>query len=256
MPAARAARVLAVALSLLAAALPAAARAVPSARELVPAYFAPEGSPNPWQSMCVPAAAGSIAIMNPDNGPVRRQAALYAPAIAACQDAGWRVIGYVYTRYGKRRLATVEKAIDDYYSWYPGIAGIFLDEMAGAPSAKLDDYYAALAQLVHGRGGVVVGNPGDSAATGWQLEYLDTVVTFEGSASQYASYAPDEWERGANPAQIANIIYAASESSTMGAICAEAMAEGTGFVYVTDLARRPNPYAALPSYYSGELEDC
>ena len=53
-------------------------RGRPSAvHELVPAYFGPEGSPDPWQTMCDDMNAGSTAILNPDNGPVKREAKSY-----------------------------------------------------------------------------------------------------------------------------------------------------------------------------------
>ncbi len=239
-------------LAVLAGALP--ARAL-GARELVPAYFAPEGSPDPWQAMCG-GAAGSVAILNPNNGPVKRAAKQYREAIAHCEREGWGVIGYLYTRYGARRLAQVRKAVENYYLWYAGIDGVFLDEVANAPTPKLDAYYGAISQLVHEKGGIVVGNPGATAATPWQLEYLDTVVTFEGSAAEYASYPPSSWELAAKPQQIANIVYAASNATRMQEVCGQAEGDGAGFVYVTDLPGRPNPYAALPSYWSAELEGC
>ena len=124
------------------------------------------------------------------------------------QEHGQRVIGYVYTKYGKRRLATVEKAIAHYYSWYPTVEGIFLDEMAEVPTAKIETYYRQLAAYVHEKGGFVVGNPGDTAATNWQLSAVDQVVTFEGSAAAYATYSPAPWVLAARPQQIANIIFA------------------------------------------------
>src|SRR6202453_3676535 len=98
--------------------------------ELVPAYFSPEGTPGPWRTMCEAAPAGSTVILNPDNGPVKREAHVYAEPMRLCKEHGQRAIGYVYTRYGRRSLAKAEKAIADYYSWFPGIEGIFLDEMA------------------------------------------------------------------------------------------------------------------------------
>ena len=103
------------------------------------------------------------------------------------------MIGYVYTDYGRRAISKVEKAISDYYSWYPPIEGVFLDEVAEAPSTKIDRYYAKLEALVHGKGGIVVANPGDTASSAWQLALFDTVVTFEGSAASYAAYTPAAW---------------------------------------------------------------
>lgn len=238
----------------LAPAPPAAAAGGPS--ELVPAYFAPEGSPSPWQQMCAASAGASIAILNPDNGPGRRATRTYTEAMSYCAARGWSVIGYVYTRYGKRALRQVEKSIAKYYSFYPGVAGIFLDEMASAPSAKLEGYYGALAWLVHEKGGTMVANPGATASSGWQLAYADTLVTFEGSAAQFESYLPAAWVLEAQRRQIADIVYGASSSAQMQQACTHAQEANAGFVYVTDLAGHPNPYASLPSYWPSELEDC
>jgi hypothetical protein len=246
--------VLAAALVLLSLVLASSASA--ATHELVPAYFAPEGSPNPWQTMCNTADAGSVAIVNPNNGPVRKQASAYLPAMSYCREHGWKTIGYVYTRYGKRSLRTVEKAIAHYYLWYPTVQGIFLDEMAEAPSAKVEAYYGALQVYVHERGGLLVGNPGDTASSAWQLGYVDQVVNFEGTASDYATYVPASWVSEASPSQIANIVFAADGTSALQTVCGHARTDGAGSVFVTDLPERPNPYAMLPSYWSAETEDC
>jgi len=224
--------------------------------ELIPAYFAPEGSPDPWLTMCEAAPARSTVILNPNNGPVKREAKLYAGPIRFCEEHAQRVIGYTYTRYGKRSLATVEKAIAHYYSWFPAIQGIFLDEMAEAPTAKVEAFYKALAAYVHERGGFVVGNPGDTATTSWQLGAVDQLVTFEGSAAGYAAYSPAPWVLAAQPRQIANIIFAASTTSQMEAACTKATAQNTGSIYVTNLPEKPNPYATLPSYWASETAGC
>lgn len=234
-----------------------AASAAPAgARLLVPAYFGPEGSPSPWQSMCSSADAGSIAIVNPRNGPVKKQGPLYAPAIADCRSAGWRIVGYTFTRYGRRSLAAVEKAISRYYQWYPGIDGFFLDEMAETDTAKSEAYYAALRDYIRERGGFIVGNPGDTSPTGWQLSYVDLLVTFEGTASGYASYAPAAWTAEAGSERIANIVFGASGPGAPAATCSLAASRGAGYRYVTDLPEAPNPYASLPSYWQAETEAC
>jgi len=224
--------------------------------ELVPAYFGPEGSPDPWNTMCEAAPAGSTVILNPRNGPVKRDGKVYAEPIRFCEEHGQRVIGYVFTRYGKRSLAAVEKAIAHYYGWYPMVEGIFLDEMAEVPTTKAETYYRQLAAYVHEKGGYVVGNPGNTAATPWQLGAVDTVVTFEGSAASYAAYSPAAWVLAAQPRQIANIIFGASETSQMEADCAEAAANNAGSVYVTSLPEKPDPYATLPAYWMTEAATC
>jgi hypothetical protein len=206
--------------------------------------------------MCEGAPAGSTVILNPDNGPVKKDAKAYAEPMKFCEEHGQRVIGYVYTKYGKRPLATVEKAIAHYYSWYPTVNGIFLDEMTEVPTAKIESYYRQLAAFVHEKGGFVVGNPGDTAATAWQLGAVDEVVTFEGSAAAYAAYSPAAWVLAARPRQIANIIFAASEASQMEGDCLKAVEENAGSIYVTNLPEKPNPYGSLPSYWTTETARC
>ena len=232
------------------------AQATAAPLQLIPAYFSPEGSPDPWHAMCEAAPSGSTVILNPDNGPVKKEAKVYAEPVRFCEEHGQRVIGYVYTKYGKRSLATVKKAIANYYSWYPAVEGIFLDEMAEAPSAKVETYYKELTAYVHEKGGFVVGNPGDTAATSWQLGAVDQVVTFEGSAATYATYSPAPWVLAARSQQIANIIFAAATTSQMEADCVKAAGENAGSVYVTNLPEKPDPYEALPSYWATETASC
>ncbi len=232
------------------------AQAIAAPLELIPAYFGPEGSPDPWHTMCEAAPAGSTVILNPDNGPVKKEAKVYAAPMQFCEEHGERVIGYVYTRYGRRSLATVEKAIAHYYLWYPTVEGIFLDEMSEAPTTKVESYYAQLAAFVHEKGGLVVGNPGDTAATSWQLGAVDEVVTFEGSATAYATYSPAAWVLAARPQQIANIIFAVADTAQMQADCVRAGAQNAGSIYVTNLPEKPNPYEALPSYWATETASC
>ena len=233
-----------------------AAEALASPLELIPAYFAPEGSPDPWHTMCEAAPAGSTVILNPNNGPVKKEAKVYAEPMRFCEEHGQRVIGYTYTKYGKRSLAAVEKAIAHYYSWYPTVEGVFLDEMAEVQSPKVESYYEQLAAYVHQKGGFVVGNPGDTATTAWQLGAVDEVVTFEGSAASYAVYSPAPWVLSAQAHQIANIIFAVPGTSQMEAVCVKAAAENAGSIYVTDLPEKPNPYETLPSYWGAETASC
>jgi hypothetical protein len=212
---------------------------------LVPAYFEPDEG---WAGMCSEMPAGSTAIMNPDDGPTAVKLAAYAAAVTSCQADGQKVIGYVYTEYGERSLSTVEAQISDYYARYPSINGIFLDEMAEIPDTT---YYAALENYVHAKGGTVVGNPGDTASTNWQLSVVDQVVAFEGTAASFAHYKPAPWMLTASPSQIAIIIYSASSNTA----CSTATADNAGSVYVTNLGE-PNPYGALPSFWISLTAGC
>ncbi len=239
--------------------------------QLVPSYFYPSGTSNPWNVLCDSlgtTGSGSIAILNPASGPGRAADPNYAAALARCHSDGQRVIGYVATKYTHKTIAAVEQAIDTYYSFYPTLDGIFFDNMSLVPTKKasckgcsmtVGSYYSALYDYVHANrtGATVVGNPGTPAATSWQLSTpaADAVVTFEGSAASYQKYVPPPWVLAEPAGTIANIVYAAP-AAILASTCSTASARNAGLLYVTDLKLRPNPYAALPSYWSTETTTC
>jgi hypothetical protein len=212
--------------------------------------------------------SGSIAILNPASGPGRAADPNYTAALANCDLLGQRVIGYVATKYTHKSITAVEQAIDTYYSFYPTLDGIFLDNMSLTPGAKasckgctmtVEAYYAQLYAFVHAAwtNPTVVGNPGTPATTSWQLStpVADAVVTFEGSAASYKKYAPPSWVLAEPADTIANIIYAAP-ASALASDCSTATADNAGLRYVTDAKLRPDPYAALPTYWSTETTTC
>ena len=239
--------------------------------QLVPSYFYPTGSPNPWNVMCEDMSttgAGSIAIMNPANGPGRKADANYAAALADCHLDGQRVIGYVATRYTHRSIAKVEQQINAYFSFYPAIDGIFLDNMAQNPAAKasckgcqmtVESYYSTVYSYVHNEATsvTVVGNPGAPATTSWQLStpVADAIVTFEGSSASYQTYSPPSWVLEEPASKIANIVYAAG-ATALAPDCSLAAEDNAGFLYVTNLNLKPDPYDALPSYWTTETATC
>lgn len=78
------------------------------------------------------AAGGSkvgTVIFNPASGVGSSAEPIYTTFIDNAHSAGiTNVIGYVGTDWGTRSQSVVEDEIDDYYSFYPAIDGIFLDE--------------------------------------------------------------------------------------------------------------------------------
>jgi Spherulation-specific family 4 len=249
-----------------------------AASQLVPAYFYPTGTPNPWHTMCDDMNTegdGSTAIMNPASGPGKAKDANYAAALVYCQEEdGQNVIGYVDTDYTKRSLAEVESDVNSYYSYYPTIDGIFLDEMEQLPTATAEcagctmtreSYYKTIYSYIHTKDSEadVIGNPGAAAATAWQLNApaADEVVTFEGTSAKYASYSPPSWVLHKHANEIANLVYAAP-STSLATDCAKAESDNAGLLYVTNLPETANPetegnpYEALPSYWATETETC
>jgi hypothetical protein len=249
-----------------------------AATQLVPAYFYPAGTTNPWHTMCDQMNTegdGSTAIMNPASGPGKVKDANYAAALVYCQEEdGQNVIGYVDTDYTKRSIADVEADVNAYYSFYPTIDGIFLDQMEQLPTATAEcegctmtreTYYKTIYSYIHAKDSEadVIGNPGAAATTAWQLNApaADEVVTFEGTSAKYATYSPPSWVLHKHANEIANLVYAAP-STVLITDCKKAESDNAGLLYVTNLPEtlnpetEGNPYEALPSYWTTETEIC
>jgi hypothetical protein len=137
----------------------------------------------------------NVMIMNPNSGPGDKIDQNYVKAVDKAQQAGIKILGYVATTYGNKRLeesttqisnqqASVFKEINQYYNWY-GVDGIFLDESASGPE-KLD-YYKQISEHIKSKGGqksFTVLNPGVYPDEGY-TKYSDVILTFEGTYQSY-----------------------------------------------------------------------
>lgn len=85
------------------------------------------------------------------------------------------------------------------------------------------------------------------------LPVADQLVVFEDSAKHYAGYAPLAWQAGYPTSRFAHMVYAASVSQ-MQTFVQNAANKGAGSVYITNKTL-PNPYGALPTYWSQEVAD-
>jgi hypothetical protein len=239
--------------------------------QLVPAYFFPSGSDsvNPWHIMCrrMNTTSGpSTAIVNPSSGPGTKAIAAYTEAIAYCHSRGQRVVGYVDTAYGKRPLRQVFADVDAFYQFYPGIDGIFVDQMSNCqgcgsiePSTSIRSYYRRIYLRVKSKSlahSDVVGNPGAAASTAWQVDtpVATTVVVFEGRASTYSTWTPPPWVLARPAARFAHLVYAAA-ARDRAATCDRSRSRNAGYVYVTD-DDFPNPWDRLPAYWKSVAPTC
>ena len=183
--------------------------------------------------------------MNPNNGIFSSADANFTRATTQFVEAGGTVLGYVYTRYGKgsRSIADIKANIDKYLQFYgrERISGIFLDEMASETS-KLD-FYREIYRYIKGIDPSlrVVGNPGLIPTAGY-AGIADTLVSFEGTAADYAKYDPrtqNAWlYTYTNRTQAMLTHNTATCSAMQGAVQAAASARNNaGWVYATDIGR-------------------
>lgn len=236
----------------------------------VPAYWGPGST---WTTTVRGAPTAGVMIANVDSGPGAGGAqADWASAIKAAHRAGIKVYGYVDTGYfgttgrltrgGQTSTAAwTSQAESDVNAWYAdygadGISGIFFDDAladCGTNNVHVD-LYTAIEQYVKGHegtGATVVDNPGTGAAQCY-LRAADTLVTFEDTYAAYTSWTPPAWEASAAPGQVWNIVYDTPTRADMANAITLSKQRDAGYVYVTD-GNGGNPYASLPTYWSGEL---
>lgn len=142
--------------------------------------------------------AGRLVIIGIDNGPGQRRNAAWAKVFSDLRAAGTVVLGYTYTKEGRRTQSAVKTAINNYYAWY-NVSGIFLDE--GSNSCAKVSYYRNLVSHVSRKGqqarkpSVVALNWGfmGSAASECYLtgsNAPDIIVNYEG---YYSDYVKMDW---------------------------------------------------------------
>ncbi|MDI5971103.1 spherulation-specific family 4 protein [Streptomyces sp. SL13] len=235
----------------------------------VPAYFDPGQK---WDTLTQGAGTVGLAVANPDSGPGQDFDSGYADAIRSAHDAGVKVLGYVDTGYfgtsgretrsGQTSVSAwqtqVEQDVDTWYSLYggDGLDGIFFDDAladCGSGNAHVQLYIDVKDYVKQHSGAYVVDNPGTGAEQCY-TQAADTLVTFEGSYSDYTAWTPPSWEASAAPSQIWHLVYDASGQSQLDQAMSLSKSRNAGYVYVTDDVL-DNPWDTLASYWTGELSD-
>jgi Spherulation-specific family 4 len=224
----------------------------------VPAYF------DDWSGLLPDVPPSNLIVVNPNNGPDPG----YASQISAARARGARVVGYVYTRWANTRpnplhgnvydrtVAAVKADIDRYYSLYPSLDGIFLDEVTGGSDcAHAQSYYQPIYDHIQSThpGATVVINPG-APVDPCYLSVASIVVTFESSFADYQnawSTSGRGWETPANAGRIWHIVHTASSSQWSAALDLS-RTRSAGYVFVTSFTEDENTFGALPSYFQSE----
>jgi len=184
------------------------------------------------------------AIINPASGPGDARDQAYADGIAALDAAGVVVVAYVTTSYAGKDPSDVRSEIDQYHSWYPGLRGIFFDEMSNTPGDE--DYYTALTQYVKSLGfSLTIGNPGAESAPEF-VGTVDTILIYESQGLPTVG-ALGGWHEQFDRSNFGIIPYGVSSFDPSFVAAARPF---VGFVYVTD-DQLPNPWDSLPPYFDG-----
>ncbi len=222
---------------------------------LVPAYFYPSGPRRAdWTRLAEAARSVPMeVILNPDSGPGPRRDPNYVAVLDELRRSGARVLAYVDSDYGRRPLADVDKDLRTYPMFYR-IDGYFIDQMANRPESV--DHYRSIRQRIRQIDPLlrVVANPGTYTRPEY-LETADALVTFEGSAKDFADYNPraaTPWIVGQPPRRFAAMVYDVRDAAAGRDALSRATRAGAGSVYVTD-QKMPNPYLGLPPYWADQV---
>jgi hypothetical protein len=219
-----------------------AARAAASAAGIVvPLYVSPGKA---WNAVIAAKVAHPyvpfVLIANVDNGPGTSVNRNYVRFIEKAQMAGIDVLGYVYTKYGKRAANAVDADMARWEALYR-TDGIFLDQMTSNGSS----YYQAATAYAHAHSlWLVMGNPGVDAPG----DAGPDVINFYERAGYprlaflrkpaHRSYGASRWSyiAGAIPFDASKV---------------RATKKYVAYLYVTD-GKEPECYCRRPSYF-GQL---
>lgn len=152
-------------------------------------------------------------------------------------------------------IGNVLAEIDEYYLRWPGIDGIFCDEMNNSGEIENVAYYRQIFDHVKAKGGkaLVIQNPG----TGFPLSLrrvANVFLSFEGRSSAYAAHKAEF--PGFRPSQRVSFWHAVYDcpAEAMPAIIASSRAKGAGYIYVTDKnPEQGNTWNEIATYYGEEV---
>lgn len=253
---------------------------------VVPAYWYPSGGGvnDDWAQLAAAAAylkAGGksgydtvIAIGNVNSGPGTAAAPNYASAFRHVRLSGGKVIGYVWTNYGKEPLSKVEAEIGQWVSFYgPELDGIFLDCWYGyeqgsipnvTPTLTYRQYYSALQSLIKTQYhlGLVVGNPGtpfDTTSTtsaAAQLADILCIAEYTYPTIHSGAYTLPKWLSTPGYTSKGCVLFyqlPLKQPEILTSIVQVAKAKGAAWIYCTDNPSPPsgNPWGTLPGVASG-----
>lgn len=233
---------------------------------MVPAYIFPGGSTNLAAYDDLVDAASRIpltVIINPASGPGTSTEPAYNSIISDIQNAGGKVIGYIPTTFGNRSAVDIVADAQSYNSFYGAgtFDGFFLDEFSndigdiGTHQTVYSDIKAIDPSLS------VFANPGTSVPQAFfslTQPTADTIVVFENFASEYPANNPPSYYDSLDASQLAQIIHTVSTAgdveATVSGIVDQAVADNTGWLYVTDDIL-PNPFDTLPSFFDSLVDN-
>jgi hypothetical protein len=225
-------------------------------RLLVPAYIYPGGDGRQeWARLLLAAAKVDIvAIVNADTGPGKERIPDYSALITEASSRRVAVVGYVSTDYARRPVTDVRTDIDRWTTYYPEIAGFFLDQQPS--EGQYASYYAELREYARRKlpQALVINNPGVPCDESYLAESVSAVTCVFANFEGFDQFELPERLRNYEPPRFAALPYNIPTADRMRAVVKDAIVKRIGYLYVTD-AKPPNQWNKLPSYWEAEVDE-
>lgn len=183
-------------------------------------------------------------VLNPASGPGTVTDGNYTVAIKRLQGAGCIVLGYIATNYGATALSTVTGHVDTWLSLYPGIDGIFVDEVVSSPTSGQITYYTSLNEHIHGKALYPnVLNTG-TAVNASVYDLGDIINVYEGTSYPSEATLKGDFAGGAADFDYSRRGALAYNQSSFNEEYLRIMTKYSGLVYITDV----NGWTGLSGY--------
>ncbi|GAB6077483.1 spherulation-specific family 4 protein [Hydrogenobaculum acidophilum] len=154
---------------------------------IIPLYSYPIGQyANEWQTLYNFNTNKKVyVIVNPSNGPGSSVDPNFTNAITNLKSKGFYVLGYVDTNYANNSISNVESEISNWFSFYPNIDGIFLDNV----STNNYNYYSSLYSYIKSKNSnyIVVLNPGTNIPNSY-FNISDKIIVYEDTFQNFLNY--------------------------------------------------------------------
>jgi hypothetical protein len=179
-------------------------------------------------------------VVNVNNGPGSSVDSTYASIISRLKQKGFKVLGYIYSSYGRRSLKTIYSEMDRWIRFY-NVDGFFIDEVS--TSLKTYRYYSSIYSRAKRLGRCVVLNPGTNIDPRF-FNIADKIVVFESPLEEYVNFSYLDYSSVA-PDRVCTIVLN-TPPDKVDYVVQKAAANGSRCVYVHD---RPDNWQTGDSAY-------
>lgn len=235
---------------------------------LVPAYFYPDSptlKSDEWQKfrdlvVAVRGHAQVYAVLNVDSGAVRRAAEAHQPTTEPNDDYAalveelqqWQVpwVGYITYGYGKPRLlmdksgntheVSREDDLDCWLSSYPGMNGVFVDEVPTDPShtdglRRLCGTIRKALQAAEVSHPVIIGNPGTMCPPEFASNEIFNWVCIDERTTQNSDFT--RLKTASDEIRFGSLLHSATDAKYVPVVLETLRERDADFFFVTDQSK-------------------